>query len=113
MLCSVAVVGYKHWSWGKNAGMWWHRHREINFPHPHIFAILTICPISFDELFMSSIYGKLKFATVLDHIFLLFICSNMCLKLTALESFAEVTAIFPEASERLFFRVGVFWNQFS
>lgn len=93
--------------------MWWHRHREINFPHPDIFAILTICPISFDELFMSSIYGKLKFATVLDHIFLLFICSNMCLKLTALESFAEVTAIFPEASERLFFRVGVFWNQFS
>lgn len=61
---------------------------------------------------MSSIYGKLKFATVLGHIFLLFICSNI-LELIALESFAELTATFPEASETLFFRVGVFWNIFS
>lgn len=65
------------WSWEKNAGILWHRHREINFPYPLIFAILTICSISFDKLSMSSIYSKLKFATVLDHIFLLFICSNI------------------------------------
>lgn len=66
------------WSWRKNAGILWHRHREISFPYPLIFTILTVCPISFDKLAMSSIYSKLKFATVLDHIFLLFICSNMC-----------------------------------
>lgn len=65
------------WSWEKNAGILWHRHRGINFPYPLIFAILTICSISFDKLSMSSIYSKLKFATVLDHIFLLFICSNI------------------------------------
>lgn len=50
---------------------------DINFPYPLIFAILTICSISFDRLSMSSIYSKLKFASVLDHIFLLFICSNI------------------------------------
>lgn len=35
------------------------------------------------------------------------------LELIALEFFAEVTATFPEASEILFFRAGVFWNLFS
>lgn len=52
------------WSRGKNAGMLWHRHREISFPHPLISAILTVCLLSFDKFFMSSIYGKLKFANV-------------------------------------------------
>lgn len=63
--CGLQTLG----SWGKNAGMLWRSQRELTFPHPLIFAFLTICPISFDKLFMSSIYGKLKFATVLDHYF--------------------------------------------
>lgn len=76
--CVVAVVSSKHFGHGERMqGRVAQAHRA-HFPPPsHFSPFLTVCPISFDKLFMSSIYGKLKFATVLDRVFLLLTCSNM------------------------------------
>lgn len=74
--CSAATVGCKHSGReGRTQGCCG-TDKEINFPHSY-FRSSENSPLSFDKLSMSSIYGQLKFATILGHIFLLFICSNI------------------------------------
>lgn len=74
----VALVGSKHLGHGERMPGCVAQAQGAHFsPSSHFFPFLTVCPISFDKIFMSSIYGKLKFATVLDHVFLLLTCSNI------------------------------------
>lgn len=73
--CSVAGVGYTYFSHGERGQGYCGTDTAI--PPTLLFLLfLLVCPFILDKLSLSSIWDKLKFATILDHIFLLFVCSN-------------------------------------